>query len=463
MFTILINQNIVRSLKDSLVHTLVGTEVISFIKLWGEMPMGVLFVMVYTKLCNKTSTENAFRYIFSFFLVFYLFFACVLYPYKDFFHPNIDTVEYYISSYPHFKWFIIMWGKWSFILIYIMGELWPMIVFSLLFWQLANKITRIEEASRFYPFFSIFGQANLLITGAIVIYFTSKNHFLYSFFDNISDNTEIMIKSNIIIVTISGIIALFIHRHIEKKIIIPNKIEETEKNETMSLGVIDSFKLMVKSPYLRLMAILLISYSFSINLIEAITMYKARQMFETTDLFMAFQGRVLFWTGMVTILCALIGTVVIKKCGWIWGAMATPVIVLAFGIIFFSSILLEDKLSFMEIFFNITPLGIIVTAGALQFIFIKGMKYSMFDVTKEMAYIPLSNEDKTKGKAAVDILGGKIGKSAGSIIQIFIFTVFPFVTYEKIAGLLMFIFIGVCILWIYGVKKLSTQYKKKIN
>ncbi|KAJ6634341.1 Carboxypeptidase 1, partial [Pseudolycoriella hygida] len=59
-----------------------------------------------------------------------------------------------------------------------------------------------------------------------------------------------------------------------------------------------------------------------------------------------------------------------------------------------------------------------VLFGSLQNIIGKGVKYAMFDATKEMLYIPLDNELKTKGKAAVDILGAKLEKEVEQICQI---------------------------------------------
>lgn len=49
--------------------------------------------------------------------------------------------------------------------------------------------------------------------------------------------------------------------------------------------------------------------------------------------------------------------------------------------------------------------------------FSRGAKFSLFKPAEEMVYIGLDDESRTKGKAAIDVVGAQSGKSIGSMLQ----------------------------------------------
>jgi AAA family ATP:ADP antiporter len=99
-------------------------------------------------------------------------------------------------------------------------------------------------------------------------------------------------------------------------------------------------------------------------------------------------------TGIATFTMMLLGRVIFRKFGWGVAATITPAVLLATGVGFFSLLLFGEPLTPLLAKFGMTPLLAAVFVGALQNIFSKSAKYSLFDPCKEMAYIPLDEDMK---------------------------------------------------------------------
>ena len=467
LFVILLNQNVVRTMKDSLIVVHIGPEIISYIKLLIEMPLGFIFVILYSKMSNLITTEKAFRYIVIFFISFFSLYSFFLFPNYSLLHPDKSSVDRIITSYPHLKWIILLWSNWTFVLFYSVGELWPIIVSTFLFWHLASKITLISESSRFYSLFKFFGQLNLMVAGSIVTYIANHADIINYFINTKIDNNTATLQLLTLIVIFSGIIIIAIHYFIERKIILNDKyFNVQEMKKPLSLSLKESLKIILSSKYLFHIFIITLSYSMLVNLIEGLWFSKVHQLHSDTTSFILYQSNILFYTGMVTVIVAFLGGHIINILGWFFAAFLTPLVFGIVGSLFFIGVIYLDEVEFIlkENFGLITgSLSIVVFIGGLQNILGKGVKYSLFDATKEMLYIPLDKELKTKGKVAVDITGAKLGKSSGSIIQFVIFTIFPYRAYDSLAPFLLACFISISIIWIISVKSLNKEYKSLLN
>ena len=103
-----------------------------------------------------------------------------------------------------------------------------------------------------------------------------------------------------------------------------------------------------------------------------------------------------------------------------------------------------------------TPLVIAVFFGASQVCISKACKYSVFDTTKEMTFIPLGHECKLKGKAAIDGVGSRLGKSGGSVVHHGLLMIFGSISVSApyVAAILMLVIAG----WILAVRSLGIRF-----
>jgi AAA family ATP:ADP antiporter len=460
MFCILFNQNLIRALKDSIVITMIGTETITFLKFWGVLPAAMLMSMIYVKLINIFKAEQIFYLIVSVFLIFFAIFAFYLFPNHEQIHLSHEYSQQLAAQYPHFKWFIFLLSNWSFSLFYIIAELWPSTVFSLLFWQFINSVTSVDESKRFYTLFGLLGQTGLVISGKFLEYlpFISA-YFIAEHSLNLS-KTTVSVQLALSLVLMFGIAAMYIFWLLNHKVL---KIAGTDivrldiKKKKMPLG--ESFKTVLASRYIRLIAILLICYGVAINLVESPWKDRARQLYPTTEDYAAFVGSYLSYTGIFTISFVLIGSNIVRKLGWYYAAIITPIMVFVTGIVFFGVSNYPDLTkALLGGFIMIDPLTVAVSMGAVQNVLSKSSKYTVFDSTKEMSYVPLEPELKTKGKAAADVVGVKLGKSASAFLQHLIFIIVPTMSYEAFSSYLMVVFAFVCIVWIWATKELNHEY-----
>lgn len=458
MFLILSNYTLLRNTKDTLVVTAPGSgaEIITFIKIL-DIPCAILFFFIYAKLSNILSRAALFYSCLIPFLIFFFFFAFFIYPNKDFLHPSLEVIEALKAAHPHFKWFIMLYGIWSYVLFYIIAEFWGSIVVTLLFWQFANEITRTREAKRFYVLFPLLGNVALVLTGIFGEWLSavSRAH-------PVEQNpleTMLMYTLSTTIVSGIGVIGLYawMNRYVLTNPLYYDKARISPKKEKPKLSLKESLSYLMSSKYLGCIAILILSYGITSNFIDIVWKGQLCAYFPNPHDYFEFMFRFSFWNGIATLILVFMTKGIIRRFGWFVGAVITPSVLLISSLFFFSFVVFRNRLEGFVELFGVTSIYMAVVIGTIQNVFNKSAKYSFFDPTKEMVYIPLDQELKVKGKAAVDVIGARFGKSGGGFIQSLLLTITAG-SLTTIAPFLLVILVIIILIWIGAVKALSHLY-----
>jgi AAA family ATP:ADP antiporter len=462
-FFISLVYSLLRNTKDTLIVTAPGggAGLIPFLKVYGTIPGSILLMLAYARLSTRLDKRVLFQVCILFFMAFFLTFALV-YPVREALEPTAWTQRWQARLGPGPGHLLALVRHWPLALFYVMSELWGSMALSLLFWGFANDITGLEESRRLYALFGI--GANLALVAV-----RPANQLVHVAGRVLADfgwleAWEAYLLALVLLVLACGAAILALHAWMHAKVLTdprflasvdPGAFRRKRPEGTLT----ETLRVLGRSRVLRYIAILVLTYGIAINLIEVTWKHQLGLHHPDPSAYQDFMADFSLATGVTTIiLMVCVSSNVIRRFGWTATALITPVVLFFTGVGFFGFILLRGVLAPALAHAATSPLAVAVHLGAVQNVVSKASKYSLFDPTKEMAYIPLDQASKVQGKAAIDVVGARFGKAGGSLIQQVLIAAFG--SLAAVTGPIAVILFAVIGLWIWAAVRLGREFPK---
>lgn len=459
VFFIATNYNLLKIVKDSTVVPALGAEVLPFVKVWMMLPMAVLMTAFFSVLVRIFNENKAFYIIISIFLSYFILFVFLIYPNRQFFDLNMiaDFLSTILPS--GFKGFATMIRCWYLGVFYTMCELWSTSVLFVLFWGFANRTTKLHEAKRFYALFGLAGNSSGIFAPIFFNWANTVNIFPGWY---LKSDWEQTLGIVCVAVFVSGSISTAIYYYLNRCVIDQTSVKDQTlkfvKKKKKQASFFQSMRMLAKNPYVRNLTIVVLSYNIIINLTEIIWKDQIRLLYPNSADYGFYFGKVMMVTGvMATLSDLLVCSNVIRRFGWTSAAMVTPMILLFTSVGFFGFILFDSYLeSFMVHLLGLSPLALTAFFGSMQNALARASKYSLFDATKEISFIPLDPESRIQSKAAIDGVCSRLGKSGGAVIYQGLF-----MTVGSLGACVPYvaaIVAGIMLLWINAVKQMGIKF-----
>ena len=456
--------NMLRNMKIALIVTAdnSGAEVIPFLKIGAVLPGALLFTYIFTKLINRFHREQVFYAMLSGFLIYFSLFLFVLYPHHQALQLNgvADFLQANIFVGEGFTGLIALVRHWNLTVFYVLAEMWSTVVLSVLFWGFANEVTKVHEAKRFYAIFALGANCSGIFSALIAHVVKNISYNPVVPFD---ENTQWVFYQLIFVLLIGMvIIALFywLNRsvfHLENV----SSLQLPDRNNKLSMR--ECFRYLAKSRYLGYIVILVVAYNVVYNLADVMWTEKVKLTYVHSLEVNDYMNQVVSVTGIIAVVFAfMVSGNVIRYYGWTATALITPIIWLVTSVLFCSALIFDGSFV-MDMLAGLisNPANFVLMLGSLQICFGRACKYTVFDETKEIAFIPLSPENQRKSKAIVDGLASRFGKSGGSLIYIFLFmlcgNISNAVPYVSAIMLVAIVF------WLYAVYGLGRMVNESID
>jgi AAA family ATP:ADP antiporter len=460
-FFISFTYGVLTTMKDAFIVTAKGSgaEAIPILKGWLVFPAALGATLLYSKLSNVFRRSILFYGIIAFFMTFIALYGFVLYPNIDTLSPH-QSADWLLEKLgPQNSHWVAIYRNWIPSLFFVTAELWGSVVIFLLFWGFVNHICNFGEAKRCYNLFIAGGDLAQMFTGPLVCYFTGKF---------VGEHFGMALQSLVCFVLFFGVMIVFLHWLLTKKILKMDErlykpeIQGQPLETKTKLSLKESIMFIAKSPYLRCIAVMVVAYGLVMNLTEVTWKANLKLVYPDTGAYQSFMATVSSSVGVCSFFITLFFSgMIIRFLGWNFCALLPPIVIGFTSLLFLTLFINPEWIAPFVNPLGITPIMCVVLIGSFQNVSSKVMKYAFFDATKEMAYIPLDQESKVKGKAAIDVVGSRFGKSGSAWIQIVLIQIAQTGSVLSITHFLLPLIACTIVLWIISVRSLNKQFTIK--
>lgn len=414
-----VNYSILRSLRNTLVVscTSAGAELIPAIQLWGLLPLTFLLVYVISLFMRKYSQSKAFFLVTLLFLIFFNIHAFFIYPFQAQLEAIISPPAFLkpISS------LYLLCKHWASGSYFIAAELWKVAILSLLFFGFLNRSLSLKEAKGMYSPLLLGGSIGGLLAGPITVIASKIAPFMLRSFGFSKWHATYLVLT--LIMTAVGFMIMALFSILKTKVHPIDSKQESLKNK---ISFKDSLSTFIKNRYLLALGIIVIADYIAYFLFEVFFLDLLKTAYPDPNTYCQFNGQLTFWTSVLTLISALFITpILLHKKTWKTAALVTPSAI-GLSLIFFSMILGANKAWMQSLSFilGLSPTKIALIFGSIQFCLCRAIKGTLFDASKELAYFPLTEDLKSKGKLVVDGLASRTGYCLAAGINQSLFSLF---------------------------------------
>jgi AAA family ATP:ADP antiporter len=407
LFLVSFVYNILRTLKLTilLAEPDLSSQAISYLKIFAIMPAAVFFTLLTTQMQTILGQCRTFTAMVCIFGAIFAFLTLGVLPYKEFYRLNFTGTHE----------LIMLMNDWYITLFYVAAEMWSSIMLNMLCWGIIIEITKLSDSKRLYSLFAL--SANLATcfagwwgSGVVEQQFKAITGIAQPTWE------QALLFQMIMLWIIQGLIIVAFNYAMSQQ-----KIEEQRTLEKrFDVNFLDSIKLAFAHPIIRSVAVMMISFNIVYHMVDVIHNEYVRAAFATTPKLMNWYfNEVNKYLGIFAILFSwLLSGSFVRRFGLGASLLFTPMLWFSLSLLDFLS-----SMGYIHIF-SVHWQAVLLPVSLLSFSLILSMgraaKFTIFDTAREMSFLTLSQHEKRLGKAAVDGLTSRFGKTGGAWLVIVI-------------------------------------------